>query len=152
MSEKVLEAFYVIGISVKTENRPGFADTDIPALWKRFMSEGIAARIPNKLSEAVYSVYTHYEGDFTQPYTTVLGCKVSHLNDVPEGMVGITIPKGNYSVKEVQGNLMHGIVFTAWQGIWQEPLERTYRADYEVYDERAANPENAQITIFVGIK
>jgi predicted transcriptional regulator YdeE len=152
MSKKEIDAFSVIGMAVKTENRPGFADVDIPKLWQQFMSEAITTKIPNKLSDTIYCVYTKYEGDFTQPYTTVLGCKVAHLSEIPVGMIGIEIPSGNYHHTEVKGNTLEGIVFAAWQTIWQTPLNRTYAADFEVYDERAANPNDAQISIFVGIQ
>ena len=30
--------------------------------------------------------------------------------------------------------------------------DRVYRADYEIYDERARDPENLQVDVYVGIK
>ncbi|MFT5885520.1 MAG: putative transcriptional regulator YdeE [Arcticibacterium sp.] len=35
--------------------------------------------------------------------------------------------------------------------IWQSDLDRTYATDFEVYDERAQNPEDVEVDIFVGI-
>ena len=43
-----IEAFNVIGIAVKTTNENGQAGKDIPALWEKFISEGILDKIPNK--------------------------------------------------------------------------------------------------------
>jgi len=83
-----LGAFNIIGIPVRTSNENGKSAQDIDALWEKFMSENIVGQIPNKISQNVYSVYTDYEGDYTQPYTTLLGCKVTSLEEIPKGMVG----------------------------------------------------------------
>ena len=45
----------------------------------------------------------------------------------------------------------------AWQQIWQMDQrafggKRTYRADFEVYDHRAADPERAVFDIYLGIE
>lgn len=37
-----IRPFNIIGISVRTTNENDQAAKDIPALWKRFISEGIA--------------------------------------------------------------------------------------------------------------
>ena len=60
------------------------------------MSEGIAEKIPNKIDQSILSIYTNYEGDHTQPYDTILGCKVSSLQEIPEGMVGQSFNGGTY--------------------------------------------------------
>ena len=31
-------------------------------------------------------------------------------------------------------------------------LDRTHKADFEVYDERTKNPENAEVDVFVVVK
>jgi predicted transcriptional regulator YdeE len=35
--------------------------------------------------------------------------------------------------------------------IWQSNLDRTYTTDFEVYDERAQNPANVVVDIFIGV-
>lgn len=147
-----LQQFQVIGISTRTTNENGQMGHDILELWKRFLGENIQGQIPNKSDSAIYSVYTDYEGDFTKPYTVVLGCKVVSLNSIPDGMVGITIPEGEYTQFTARGNLNEGAVFEAWSKIWKEPLNRAYLADFEVYGEKAQNPEDAEVDIFIGIK
>jgi predicted transcriptional regulator YdeE len=62
-----LESFKVIGISVRTTNENRQATKDIPFLWKKFFEENISSKIPNKLSDDLYCVYTHYEKDHTKP-------------------------------------------------------------------------------------
>ena len=87
MSTGQNEPFYVVGISVRTTNKNQQAAKDIPVLQQRFMSENIAEQIPNKLSKEVYAVYTDYESDYTKPYTTIIGCKVSEIGNIQEGFV-----------------------------------------------------------------
>ena len=69
--------FQIIGISVRTTNQNGQAASDIGSLWKNFLPQGIAQKIFAKLSEEIFSVYLNYEHDYTKPYDTILGCKVS---------------------------------------------------------------------------
>ncbi len=65
-------AFTVVGISARVSNdRP----QEIGKLWQQFYVQGIAAKIPNKKSEKIYSVYIDYESDHTKPYTMVIGCE-----------------------------------------------------------------------------
>ncbi|CAN5878346.1 GyrI-like domain-containing protein [soil metagenome] len=147
-----IKQFIVIGISVRTSNEAGKAAVDIPALWNTFLSEEIAAKIPHKLSDSIYCIYTDYEKDHTKPYTTILGCKVESLENIPVGMMGKIIEEGSYTNHIAKGNLLQGIVFNEWTRIWNSTTDRAFTADYEVYDERAKNPENAEVDIFVAVK
>lgn len=147
-----LAAFVVVGIEVKTANAPGKAEKDIPALWEAFMKQEIMSKIQSKISADIYCIYTHYEGDYTQPYTTFLGCRVSTLESIPEGLSVLTINAGHYFKKEVKGDLTQGVVFGAWQEIWQMPLDRAYTADFEVYGQKASLPNQAEVDIYVALK
>ena len=145
------EGFKVIGIKIRTTNENKQAATDIGALWKKFFSENMAAKIPNKINDSIFSIYTNYETDHTKPYDTILGCKVSTLNDIPHGMMGQEFEAANYAKFKAHGNLKEGVVYQAWLDIWKYPLNRTYTADYEVYGEKAQNPKNAELDIFVAV-
>ena len=109
-----IQKFNVIGISVRTTNENGQSGKDIPALWNTFMSEAIQSKIPGKISEELFCIYTDYEKDHTKPYTTILGCKVENLDVVPENMIGKTIESANYEELIAKGNLSEGIVFNKW--------------------------------------
>lgn len=152
MSNFIIPKFNIIGISVRTSNENGQAAIDIPALWNKFISEGIAETIPNKIDNSIYSIYTEYEKDHTRPYTTLLGCRVENLNVIPEGMIGKTFDEATYTKIVAKGNLMQGIVYNEWVKIWNSDLDRTFVADFELYGEKAQDPANAEVEIFVGIK
>jgi len=148
----IIQKFNVIGISVRTTNENGQSGKDIPALWSQFMSEEIQSKIPNKVSEDLFCIYTDYEKDHTKPYTTILGCKVESLDVVPENMIGKTIELANYEELIAKGNLAQGIVFNKWLEIWNSDLDRSFTADFEVYGEKTQNPEKAEVAIYIALQ
>ncbi len=151
MQTTSIESFFVVGLAVRTRKENNQAAQDIPALWNRFMGEGIAEKITNKIDPTVYAVYTDYEGDHTQPYTTLIGCRVPSLADIPEGMTGREIPGGTFRQYLAKGNLQEGAVYGVWNEIWQTDLLRSYRADFEVYGPKSMNPLDAEVEILIGL-
>jgi len=147
-----LEEFKFIGMAVRTTNENSQAMKDISALWQRFSQEGVLEKIPGKIDLEILCVYTHYEGDYTLPYDAIIGCRVSSIEKVPEGLVGIDVPAANYEKFTAVGNIQEGCVGKAWHEIWKKDLDRTYIADFEVYGEKSADPSNATVEIFIGIK
>src|ERR1700733_15248974 len=105
MTIVTLDAFYVIGISVRTTNMNNKALQDIGELFGNFVGQHIMEKIPNKISEDIYCVYTDYESDFNGPYTTIIGCKVGLLENIPKGLVGKSIPVSKYQVYKSTGKL-----------------------------------------------
>ncbi|MCG8578158.1 MAG: effector binding domain-containing protein [Flavobacteriales bacterium] len=152
MKKVKVEPFKLIGITIKTTNDNEQSNLEIQGLWKQFMEEGVLEQIPTKLSSEVYSLYTHYEGDHTQPYSVILGCKVSSLEEIPEGMVGEEFEGGTYWQFTYKGDLMQGLIYQAWMEIWEKELNRDYVADFEIFGEKAQNPSDAEVDIFVGVK
>ena len=152
MDTQKITSFNIIGIAVRTTNENSQAAKDIPALWNKFMSENMLQQIPNKVDNTIYCMYTEYEKDHTKPYTTLLGCKVENLENIPTGMTGKTVEDGNYIKQTVKGNLMQGVIANAWIKIWNANFPRLYTADFEVYGEKAQNPENAEVDIFIAVK
>ncbi|MEO1048988.1 MAG: GyrI-like domain-containing protein [Bacteroidota bacterium] len=152
MQNVKIEPFKVIGISIRTTNENNQAAEEIAGLWQRFLNENIAANIPNKKGDTVYSMYTDYEGDHTQPYTVILGCEVDHLDDIPNGMVGKSVAGGDYAKTTAKGDLTKGLIVNEWYKIWNTNIDRAYTADFEVFDERAQNPADAEVDFLVAVK
>lgn len=151
MKKVKMEAFQVIGIKVKTVN-DGSAAKDIPQLWQRFMQEQIATKIPNKISEEILCLYTNYEGDHTQPYDTILGCRVSSLDNIPTGMVGQTFEASEYVPFVSKGDLINGALYESWLEIWKADLDRKYTVDFEVHGIKAMNPNDGEVDIYVAVE
>ncbi|MBK6265089.1 effector binding domain-containing protein [Marivirga sp. S37H4] len=152
MENVKIEPFQVIGIAVRTTNENEQAAKDIAQLWDRFMSENILDAIPNKIDNTVYSLYTDYEGDHTQPYTAMLACRVSQLDIIPDGMVGKSFSGGNYVKITAKGDLTKGLIVNEWSKIFELNLERVYTADFEAFGEKARNPKDAEIDFFIAVK
>lgn len=147
-----IQKFDIIGISVRTTNENGQSAQDIPVLWNKFMTEGIQQKIPGKISEKIFCIYTDYEKDHTKPYTTILGCKVESLDFIPENMVGKTVESADYEKIIAKGNLTEGIVYNKWLEIWNSDLDRIFTADFEVYGEKVQDPKNAEVDIYIAIR
>ncbi len=150
--------FTVIGIEARTTNAKEMtSDGVIGKQWGRFMNENIAAQIPNKASPAMVAVYTDYASDKDGEYTFVLGARVTSADQVPAGMVARKVPAGRYAIFISEAGPVANVVSDSWKKIWSIPRnspggDRAYKTDYEIYDERASNPHNAQVEIHVGIK
>ena len=146
-----IEPFKVIGISIRTTNENGQASKEIAELWNRFISENILTKIPNKVNNEIYSLYTNYESDHTKPYTAILGCRVENLDNIPNGMVGNSFDGGRYFKTTTKGDLMQGLIISQWEKIFGMELDRTYYADFEIFGEKAQNPSKAEVDFYVGI-
>ena len=151
MENHKLQSFKIIGLKVRTTNEAGKSAEEIPKLWAKFFSENTLESIPNKLDNTIVVMYTEYEKDFTKPYSAIIGCKVSSLSYVPLGMVGKEINENNYLKIEAEGNINKGLVFEEWKKIWASNIQRKYIADFEIYDERCKDPENAKVDIYISI-
>lgn len=121
----------IMGIQVRTSN--DVCQTDMPQIWQKFLQEKILEKIPNKVSNTVFAVYTDYEDDYTKPYSYIVGCEVSTLDGIPDGMVGTVVPASSYAVYKTKGEYPQGLAST-WQTIWKAPFKRAYTTDFEVYE------------------
>ena len=155
-----LDAFEVMGIEVRTNNaKEVTADRLIPKLWLRVSKEHALDSVPDKVEQNVYAVYTDYASDANGDYTQVLGAKCRPSPDtlIPKGMVVKTVPAGRYAVFTSERGPVAKAVVDTWKQSWsyyQSPAngQRAYRADFELYDQRAADPNNAQVEIHIGLK
>lgn len=151
--EKVrVKPFKMIGITVRTTNEDNQAAKEIAELWDRFMNKNLLNAIPGKIDDTVYSLYTDYEGDYTQPYTAILGCRVNSLNEIPNGMIGKSFSGGNYIKRTATGDLTNGLIVNEWSKIHELDLNRVYSADFEVFGKKAQNPTDAEIDFFIAVE
>ena len=151
MERTKIEPFNMIGIAIQTTNEGNKADKEIADLWGRFLGENLLEKIPNKIDNTVYSLYTEYEGDYSKPYTAILGCKVQNLDQIPEGMTGKSFVGGNYVKTSAKGDLMKGLIVNHWAKIWDMDLDRAYTADFEAFGEKAQNPSDAEVDFYVAV-
>jgi predicted transcriptional regulator YdeE len=150
--------FVVIGIAARTSNARELTSAGIIGKqWGRFLQNNVSAQIPNKIDSSIVAVYTDYAGDQEGEYTFVIGTRVRSGGEVPAGMVAKTVPAGRYAVFTSPKGPVEKIVVDTWRQIWSTAKaalggDRAFQADFEIYDERAADPKNAQVEVHVGIR
>lgn len=137
---------FFIGLELRTNNEE--CSSAMPAHTARFFSEDTLAKIPNKVNSDMLALYTDYEGDYTQSYSWILGCEVSSLSEIPEGLVGKVIPESKYAVFTTQGEFPQGLI-AAWQEVWKTDLSRSYTSDFERYPSNFHPQENPEVKIYI---
>ncbi len=153
-------AFSVVGLNGRTSNlRETSGQGIIGSLWQKLMSEHLLDQIPDKTDSNIVAVYSDYASDEHGEYTYTLGARVlgGGPKELPEGLHRVIIPTGRYALFPSARGPVPGIVIETWKDIWNikalhPELHRTYKSDYELYDERARNPQDAQVDVFVGVQ
>ena len=152
------EAFTVVGISARTNNaKEAGPDGIIGKQWGKFFGEGVAAKIPNRADEDIVAVYPDYASDLNGDYTFLIGARVTNAESLPEGLVAKTVPAGRYAVFTSERGPVQKVVVDTWKKVWATPKrelggDRAYKADFELYGQRAQNPADAVMEIHIGIK
>lgn len=137
----------IVGIELRTNNEEAFET--IPGHWQRFYGEGVLQKIPNKISDDVYAVYTNFENAGRNnhgQYSLIIGAEVVAATEAPEGLVAAVIPASKRLVFQVEKGHPEK-VGEKWQEIWSKGnLDNSYVADFERYR------GSGDIEILVGVK
>jgi predicted transcriptional regulator YdeE len=158
LTDKTLtDPISVIGIQTRTNNASELSGSgQIGALWGRLFAENLPAQIPNRASESIFAIYSNYARDENGDYDYLLGCPVTSIETIPQGMTYAAIPTGDYAVFTSETGPVVEVVQAAWKHIWSlAPGDlggsRAFLTDYEVYDHRAKDPSSAQVEIHLGL-
>jgi predicted transcriptional regulator YdeE len=149
---KIEKPIRLIGIALpqKTSNQNNQSNIDCGQLWQKFEAGSYFSKISDKTAHIVYAVYHSYEGDHTSPFAYFIGCPVQEDAEVGEGLSELFIPPGTYH-KELAKGPMPACIGQAWQKIWQSDIKRAYHTDFEIYDDRSADWNNAQVDIYLSV-
>jgi predicted transcriptional regulator YdeE len=155
--EKKDASFYVAGYLVRTNNADEMnGKSRIGPLWGRFMQENLAGKIPHRTDAGFTIVYSNYASDEKGDYDYLLGARVSSIDHLPAGLSWRKVEPGPYAVILTDKGAMPGVLQAAWAQIWKmKPADlggkRAFATDYEVYDQRSADPQAAQVEIHIGL-
>lgn len=155
---KKKDQFCMMGISVRTTNANEMtADAKIAGLWEQYYGQKMYDGIPNLVNASVtYGLYSDYEDGVNGEYSITAGLEVNDPSEFPKTFVVKTVPAATYLVFTSEKGPISEIVIKLWQDIWhwfeQGNVERTYTGDFEIYDERCHNPQDAQVAIYIAIK
>lgn len=126
---------------------------------RHYFHGGVAEKISHrKKPGSTFCVYTDYETDHTGVYTYFIGEEVSSFDaQLPEGFQKLIIPKQEYVKFTTSPAPMPDVIVNAWSEVLAMPSKelggtRTYKADFEIYDERASDHQNIILDLYVGIE
>ncbi len=148
----------LIGITARTNNQAEMQGdkAKIGAIIAQYDQQKLAEQILHRKKPGVaYCVYTEYESNHLGDYTYFVGEEVESFDNQPDSFTKLTIPAQNYIKFTTESGPMPMVCIKTWQGIWaNEELEakRSYIADFEIYDQRAADPLNTILDIYIGVR
>jgi predicted transcriptional regulator YdeE len=142
----------VVGIQAQTSSlrEADPATAAVPALWRRFHADGLADRIPNRAStRSTCAVYTDYQDGDRGHFRCLVGAEVTGRDEVPAGMVAVTVPGGDYLVFAARGPMPEALAAT-WARVAEffehAPVARAFTADLEVH-----YPAGSAVDVLVAI-
>jgi len=150
----------LVGLTARTNNKTEMNPqaSKIAELAGRYWNQHMANQIPNRKNPGVtLSVYSEYDSNEHGDYTYFIGEEVTSFENLPSGFQKLTIPAAKYQKFTTLSGKMPEVVINAWQEIWKMTShdfdgDRAYMADFEVYDQRALDPVNTSLDIYIGIK
>jgi predicted transcriptional regulator YdeE len=146
---KKVEQFYVLGLSVRTDNAHEMTGQGkIGNLWRQFKEQNIGA------GKDTYAVYSNYESDQNGAYNYLLGYKVVSIDKIPAGVTAVKIQAGNYAIVPSERGPGPKVVPEVWKRIWAlTPTEltgpRAFKTDFELY--RPATGDGP-VDVFIGLR
>lgn len=154
-----LSTIKLVGLKVQTSNayEMNQATAKIGVTMRRFFTERLQDKIfYRKNPGRVFAVYTNYESDEHGEYTYFLGEEVYSFENIEQKYATLTIPAQTYVKFTSNPGQMPDVVINMWKNIWKMNTyelggQRAYVADFEIYDERSQNPNNAVCDIYIGI-
>lgn len=149
MESVVENSMVVAGVTTQIDDLSQ-SNKSLADLWHRFWKENLPAKITNRSNNTIYVIYHDYQDGINKGYAATIGYRVNHIDESPSELTIIVIPQQRYHVFTAHGNLPESVTKT-WKKIMQANLQRTFSYDFEIYDERAQNPQDAIVDIYVSI-
>ncbi len=165
MNYKIVERekMILLGMECTTSLRENKAENTLPKLWSVF-SENVD-RIKNRINDREYfgvcgeirELDPSIKMDDDMKFKYLAGVEVGSVEDIPEGMKTIEIPKQRYIVYTHRGELdkleaTYKAIYSKWLPNTEFELSKAY--DFEFYDERFTGPVEAdsELDIYIPIK
>jgi AraC family transcriptional regulator len=137
-------AFDLIGYSLRTRNKDGQNNRDIPAFWQRYMAEKKGETLYGlAVSTAELGVCDEFDIE-TGEFSYVIGVEAQEGAEPPEGAVRRHYPEQMYAVfttPAVPRAEFTAAIQSTWHSIYSEwfphsGYEQALGAEFEYYDER----------------
>ncbi len=164
---KERDEFIVVGIELNTQH--GSCQQDIPNFWNIFSKKESLNKLKNlKKPDEIFGIcYGSCNGRCSDSefsldpkisedgFGYVICSEVKNLDDVPEGFVSKTIPKGKYAVFTVKGGfseIQKGVesIYKNW--LSNTCYELAEAPNFEKYNEAWSGKEDSEMEIWIPIK
>ena len=153
------EKFYVVGITERTSNALEMSGGGkMLLMWSRFFADLISTRVKNKVNpNEIVALYSNYESDENGEYDYTIGYVVDNIDDIDDNLTIKEVPSQEYVMFTTEKGQMPAVLIKLWQKIWNASAQgfsgrkRAFNTDIEVYDERAANPINSQVDLYLSV-
>ena len=149
------KAFDVIGVELATTTTDGRNFSEIPAFWDKYLQAKTEEKIPNKADPMVsYGICADFKEDGNFKY--LIAFEATSLKDIPEGLVGRTIPAAKYAIFTAKGKLsdciqdMMKYIYREW--FPKSGKERADSPDLEAYDVRRMSKGSWEIDLYIPIE
>ncbi len=142
-----LEEKVVAGYADITSNDSPDMGAKIGALWQNLFSG--QKEIRGRTNQKAIGLYCDYFKPTQKDYTILVGCQVKDRNDNND-LAERIIPGGRYAKFTLKGDVVKAVQ-ESWMEIWNTPLDRTWVADFEEYQEDC-DGKTGTIFIYIGIK
>ena len=154
------DGFSLMGTSIRTSNKNEMDPTamKIPAHWQKFTNEGILKSLaPHATSGALMGLYHTYDNGQSGSYDLTIGTTVAANAKPIAGTKIITVPSSRYVVFTTHPGQIPEVILEGWKYIHEffdsnDTYVRSFTGDFEVYDERAQDPDKAVIEYYISIK
>lgn len=137
----------VAGKAAVTSNSSPDMQEKIGNLWQTFGAE--AGKIAGRTNKKAIGLYCDYGTPAAEDYTVLIGCQVENKNSNP-GFAQKIIPAGRYAKFVLSGDVVSDVC-KAWNEIWNTPLDRSFAADFEEYQEDC-DGKTGTIHIYISLK
>ena len=148
-----MDGIRIVGMKYYGENK----NNEIPRLWEQFIPR--INEIGNHRGLDVYYGICYPIEDSAEKgeFEYIASIGVNDLDEIPEGMVGRTIPGQNYAIFTHKGSLKRlAETYKYIYGTWhpKSGYELLKAPDFEYYDKRfdPDNEEESEIDIYIPIK
>lgn len=154
----------VIGYELKTSNKDGRSQREIPALWEQYLGNKGYDKIPNQVHQesmielGMCTDFNLESGDFTY----IIGTEVTSFDNAESDMVCRTFPEATYAVfttPKVPHKDMVSSIHQTWNAIFSEwfphsGYEHAGVVEFELYDERCHEDKSefAQVEIWLPVQ
>ena len=151
----------LVGVKIRTNNNNEIdpALSKIAVLAESYWGNQTSNLIKHRSHAGItYAVYTDFENQEKGEYTYFLGEEVDSLDDQDLTQLSVqNLSPGTYQQFTSEQGAIPGIVISSWKEIWSmKPTDflgkRTFCTDFEVYDQRAADPSSAIVDICIGVE